>query len=67
MIDCTWCKKRWKWDWCQDTIVGLDPKRYVDGTDTDLYLFVCSCGGSLCVVTEEPNGSQIYNNFREEE
>ncbi len=70
-VRCIWCNKKWEWDWCQDTIVGLD---YVEFTyakipsklrDFELHLYVCTCGGSLGVVTLEPCGSSFLQALAE--
>jgi hypothetical protein len=24
VVRCSWCGKGWEWDWCGDTVIGLD-------------------------------------------
>lgn len=66
-IKCVWCGKVYPWDWCQDVIPGMEPVEFActQVPNTKLYLYLCGCGGSLCVVTEEPNGSEVMRSVPE--
>ncbi len=69
-IKCVWCGKQWEWDWCQDTVIGLDsvgPFKCSDKPGFKLELFICDCGGSLGVLTTEPRGSDLLVSVREED
>lgn len=68
MITCQWCRKRWKWDWDTDDIPGTKTLDFacLEKPDFETVLFLCSCGGSLAVVTSEEKGSGVleYNPVR---
>lgn len=62
MIFCPWCNKRHEWDWCSATVtdaLGVLFKSE-DRPDIVLELFLCSCGGTLAVTTEEPRGATLF-------
>ncbi|KKN70618.1 hypothetical protein LCGC14_0428910 [marine sediment metagenome] len=67
MIKCPWCAKEWEWDWCLDEIIGAQSAEFVSSESvTKLLLYVCTCGGSLGVLTEEKNGSHLFTGTLEE-
>lgn len=70
MIECIWCGRQWEWDWCQDTVTGLDsirPFEHPNKPEFKLELFICECGGSLCVLTTEPKGSDLLTTAGEDQ
>jgi hypothetical protein len=59
-IICNWCDKKWEWDSCTDEIPGASFRAFMDSSSsTRLFLYWCTCGGSLAVVTEEVKGSTL--------
>jgi hypothetical protein len=59
-VTCIWCGKVYQWDWGQDEIKGAECiVSEFPGSEVDLTLYFCSCGGTLGVVTEEEKGSSL--------
>jgi hypothetical protein len=60
-MTCSWCDKQWDWDWDLDVVVGLDPacSLLVPNSSISLEVYLCTCGGTLAVVTDEPHGCTV--------